>query len=221
MSSFIYKDKGEIQYAKALEEQTTLFEHMLAKKVNKETPTNYLLFCEHEPVFTLGKHGDKENLLISEELLNNEGISLHYISRGGDITFHGPGQITGYPIFDLEQFGMGLKQYIHTLENVVIDFLTAYKIDAYRMNDATGVWIGEQEEARKICAIGVKSSRYVTMHGFALNINTPLHYYQMINPCGFTDKGVTSLQKELGHFVPMDKAKNELLDLFKQNFPLV
>lgn len=220
MSRFIYKDKGVIRYQEALEEQKQLFDALLAKKVAHEEGISTLLFCEHEPVFTLGKHGKRENLLISEEYLQSQGISLHTISRGGDITFHGPGQITGYPIFDLEQFDMGLKQYIHTLEEIVIDFLSAYGIKGYRVDSATGVWIDSPDghEPRKICAIGVKSSRFVTMHGFALNINTPLHYYSMINPCGFTDRGVTSLETELGRAVSMAEAKEKMLELFLRYF---
>lgn len=218
MDRFKYIDKGHIRYAEALEDQQRLFDQLLNQKIAGQTGGNTLLFCEHEPVFTLGKHGKKDNLLISEELLQAQGISLHYINRGGDITFHGPGQITGYPIFDLDQFQMGLKQYIHTMEEVVIRFAAEYGVEAYRVDHATGVWIGDEQSARKICAIGVKSTRFVTMHGFALNINTPLHYYSMINPCGFTDKGVTSLEKEVGHPVPMDEAKEKMVDLFRRFF---
>ncbi|MBN2660809.1 MAG: lipoyl(octanoyl) transferase LipB, partial [Tannerellaceae bacterium] len=140
--------------------------------------------------------------------------------RGGDITYHGPGQITGYPIFDLDQFGIGLKKYVHTVEDIVIEFLSQYNIRAERLDGATGVWIDANVagSARKICAIGVKSSRFVTMHGFALNINTDMDYYSLINPCGFVDKGVTSLEKELGEKQDFNLAKSRLLTLFKQAF---
>ncbi|MBP9579049.1 MAG: lipoyl(octanoyl) transferase LipB, partial [Parabacteroides sp.] len=162
----------------------------------------------------------ESNLLVPELLLQQKGITLFHIDRGGDITYHGPGQITGYPIFDLDQFGIGLKKYVHTVEDIVIEFLSQYNIRAERLDGATGVWIDANVagSARKICAIGVKSSRFVTMHGFALNINTDMDYYSLINPCGFVDKGVTSLEKELGEKQDFNLAKNRLLTLFKQAF---
>ncbi|MDH6304273.1 lipoyl(octanoyl) transferase [Parabacteroides sp. PF5-5] len=221
MNSFSYHNLGRINYADALERQTNAFTALLDAKAKGIQGESQLFFCEHEPVLTLGKSGKEANLLISEELLIQRGITLHHINRGGDITYHGPGQITGYPVFDLEYWNMGLKQYIHTLEEIMINFLAIYGISAERLEGATGVWIDAQTpmKARKICAIGVKSSRYVTMHGFALNINTDLSYYSLINPCGFTDKGVTSLEKELGTPQDFELAKNQLQNLFTTYFP--
>lgn len=221
MESFTYHDLGRIDYADALTRQTTAFEALLAAKTEGTEGTNRLFFCEHNPVLTIGKSGKDTNLLIPEALLGARGISFYHIARGGDITYHGPGQITGYPVFDLDYWGLGLKQYIDRLEETVIRFLSLYGIKGERLEGATGVWIDPQVagRARKICAIGVKSSRYVTMHGFALNINTDLDYFSLINPCGFKDKGVTSLEKELGEKQDFEAAKVRLLTCFTETFP--
>jgi lipoyl(octanoyl) transferase len=221
MNSFSYHDLGRIAYTAALEKQTAAFTTLLNAKMNNEQAPNQLFFCEHEPVLTLGKSGKESNLLIAEDLLLQRGISLYHTNRGGDITYHGPGQITGYPIFDLEYWHIGIKQYIHTLEEVIIRFLSLYGIEGKRLEGAAGVWIDTQPagKARKICAIGVKCSRYVTMHGFALNINTDLHYFSLINPCGFTDKGVTSLEKEMGSPQDVERAKIQLKEIFSACFP--
>lgn len=220
MESFSYIDWGTIDYAEALERQTALFNALIEAKQNKEEEHNRLIFCEHKPVLTIGKSGKEDNLLIPEALLEERGVAYFHTNRGGDITYHGPGQITGYPIFDLEHWDLGLKQYIHLLEDVVIRFLDLYGVKAERLEGATGVWIdADKKSARKICAIGVKSSRFVTMHGFALNINTDLSYYSLINPCGFVDKGVTSLEKELGETQDFELAKERLLQIFRQLFP--
>ena len=195
MRGFTYHDLGYIDYEEALAIQTTAFNSLLAAKAEQRVEENLLFFCEHQPVLTIGKSGKDSNLLIPEELLQKRGISFHHINRGGDITYHGPGQITGYPVFDLDGWQLGLKQYIELLEEIVIRFLALYQIKGERLSGATGVWIDPHipRKARKICAIGVKSSRFVTMHGFALNINTDLSHFSFINPCGFVDKGVTSL----------------------------
>nr|WP_129732939.1 lipoyl(octanoyl) transferase LipB [Parabacteroides goldsteinii] len=221
MESFTYHDLGHIDYAEALTVQTEAFDMLLHAKVWGGQGENKLFFCEHQPVLTIGKSGKDSNLLIPVELLQQRGISFFHTNRGGDITYHGPGQITGYPVFDLEHWQLGLKQYIHTLEEVIIRFLALYGIKGERLEGATGVWIEPEVKghARKICAIGVKSSRYVTMHGFALNINTDLSYFSLINPCGFTDKGVTSLEKELGGKQDFEKAKAQLHTLFSELFP--
>ncbi|MDR1160790.1 MAG: lipoyl(octanoyl) transferase LipB [Tannerellaceae bacterium] len=221
MNSFRYHDLGRIAYTGALEKQTAAFTALLQAKMNNKQGANQLFFCEHEPVLTLGKSGKESNLLVSEALLLQRGISLYHTNRGGDITYHGPGQITGYPIFDLEYWHLGIRQYIHTLEEVVIRFLSLYGIEGKRLEGATGVWIDTEPagKARKICAIGVKCSRYVTMHGFALNINTDLHYFSLINPCGFTDKGVTSLEKELGFPQDIECVKRQLKEIFATCFP--
>lgn len=219
MKKFIYQDLGPIEYAEALARQTEAFETLIQAKVEGRKDDNRLFFCEHQPVLTIGKSGKESNLLISETLLTERGISFYHINRGGDITYHGPGQITGYPIFDLETWEMGLKQYIHTLEEIIIRFLALYHLKGERLEGAAGVWLEPfTARARKICAIGVKSSRYVTMHGFALNINTDLSYFSLINPCGFKDKGVTSLAKELGETQDFGQAKALLYSLFIEFF---
>lgn len=220
MDGFSYQDLGRIVYAKALDIQTEKFNALLAAKAKGETGRNELLFCEHDPVLTIGKSGKDSNLLIPEARLQALGVSYYHINRGGDITYHGPGQITGYPIFDLETWHIGLKQYIYRLEETIIRFLALYGLKGERLEGATGVWLDPfvAGKARKICAIGVKSSRFVTMHGFALNINTDLHYFSLINPCGFTDKGVTSLAKELGKEQDFEEAKRQLVAMFREVF---
>lgn len=223
MESFTYYDLGRIDYPEALKQQTNAFNALLAAKANNTQEKSRLFFCEHNPVMTLGKSGHESNLLIPEDLLQNRGIEFFHINRGGDITYHGPGQITGYPVFDLDYWHLGLKQYIHQLEETVIRFLASYGINGERLDGATGVWLDPlvKGRARKICAIGVKSSRFVTMHGFALNINTDLSYFTLINPCGFVDKGVTSLEKELGEKQNFELAKLQLHALFSEMFPVI
>ena len=211
MSHFIYHDLGRIEYEKALERQTIAFNALLEAKAQGRTGENRLFFCEHQPVLTIGKSGKDTNLLIPEELLVQRGISFYHINRGGDITYHGPGQLVCYPILNLEEFHLGLKEYVHLLEEAVIRVCASYGIEAGRLEKATGVWLeGSTPRARKICAIGVRSSHYVTMHGLALNVNTDLRYFSYIHPCGFIDKGVTSLRQELKHEVPMDEVKQRL-----------
>jgi lipoyl(octanoyl) transferase len=192
---------------------------MQIKQVNRELPAceqstnyNYLLFCEHPHVYTIGKSGSEGNLLVNEAFLKQKGAALFKIDRGGDITYHGPGQIVGYPILDLEAFRSGVKQYIFNMEEAIIRTLAEYNISAQRLDGATGVWLDTaiSGKTRKICAIGVKVSRAVTMHGFAFNVNTDLQYYDFINPCGFTDKGVTSMEKELGEKVNFEEVKEKL-----------
>ncbi len=214
-----FRDCRSIPYAEAYALQKELFQTAIEQKHHGEVPKNTLLFCEHEPVFTLGKHGKESNLLLPEEALHAKGISLHHIDRGGDITYHGPGQITGYPIFDLEQFGMGIKQYIYTLEQCIIDVLRVNGIHGERLEGATGVWIEPNTpQARKICAIGVHSSRYITLHGFALNVFTDLSYFSWINPCGFTNKGVTSIAQEMGKPTTMELVKQQVEEAFHRHF---
>ena len=211
MSHFIYHDLGRIEYEKALERQTAAFNALLEAKAQGRTGENRLFFCEHQPVLTIGKSGKDTNLLIPEELLVQRGVSFYHINRGGDITYHGPGQLVCYPILNLEEFHLGLKEYVHLLEEAVICVCAFYGIEAGRLEKATGVWLeGSTPRARKICAIGVRSSHYVTMHGLALNVNTDLRYFSYIHPCGFIDKGVTSLRQELKHEVPMDEVKQRL-----------
>jgi lipoyl(octanoyl) transferase len=205
-----------IEYKKAWDFQEKLFKESLElKSQNKEIP-NYLLFCEHPNVYTIGKSGSENNLLLNNFELQKKGVSFFKTNRGGDITYHGPGQIVGYPIINLEAFSLGVKQYIFQLEEVIILTLKNYNINAERLEGATGVWIDTHNKlkARKICAIGVKASRWITMHGFAFNVNTDLSYYNYINPCGFTDKGVTSMEKELSKKVDFGEVKS----LVKENF---
>ena len=178
-----------------------------------------LLLTEHEHVYTFGKGSDDNHLLASEEELKADGTDVFHIDRGGDVTYHGPGQIVGYPILDLENFGMGLRQYIYSIEEAITKALAEYGIEGTRDPNATGVWLDVgKPTARKICAIGVKSSRFVTMHGFALNINTDLEYFKHINPCGFSDKGVTSLEKELGSRQDFERAKEVVMGKFAEVF---
>ncbi len=223
MKKTIYQDLKNISYQKAWDYQEELFQELLEAKQNKKINDNYLLFCEHPPVFTLGKSGTESNLLMSKDFLEKHGIEYFKINRGGDITFHGPGQIVGYPILDLEQFEMGVKQYIHAMEEVIIRTLTDYGVKSERLDGATGVWLEtDMPRARKICAIGVRASRYVTMHGFAFNINTDLNYYSYINPCGITDKSVTSLKAELGKEIDLAEVQEKLryyfVEVFKMGF---
>lgn len=215
-----FEDLGVIEYKKAWEYQQQLFDATIAQKSNQESTENIALFCEHPHVITLGKNSDDHNVLISESLLKMRGVSLFHIDRGGDVTYHGPGQLVGYPIFDLESLNIGLRQYIFNLEEIIIKLLADYGIHAGRMHSAAGVWLDWDDEtkARKICAIGVRSSRFVTMHGFALNVNTDLSYFSLINPCGFVDKGVTSMETELGYKVDMDEVKEKVKRIFKEIF---
>jgi lipoyl(octanoyl) transferase len=181
---------GIVEYAEAWKRQTELFNARIEAKKTQNNLPDLVVLCEHLPVYTLGKSGVIENLLASNQMLIDRGVSFFKTDRGGDITYHGPGQIVGYPIFDLEHFKIGLRQYLYNIEEAVILFLKEFDVKGERLDGATGVWIDVErpEATRKICAMGVKSSHFVTMHGLALNINTDLSYYQMINPCGFTNK---------------------------------
>ena len=208
-------DVGTMGYGECWRLQQRLFEGAIAKKAAGEVPKQTILLVEHPPVYTLGKSGKESNLLVAEEFLKSLGAEFFHIDRGGDITFHGIGQIVGYPILDLSQLGIGLKAYIDAIEGAVIDTMAEWGIDCQRVAGASGVWIVEQgKPMRKICAIGVKSSRWVTMHGFALNVNTDLKWFNLINPCGFTDRTATSMERELGRKVDMEEVKARLLEHF-------
>ncbi len=214
-----YRDLGRVPYAECWEYQRNLFEGLLRAKREGQAGegAGYLLLVEHPAVYTLGKSGHRENMLISEAYLKQLGAEFFHIDRGGDITFHGEGQIVGYPILDLEQIGIGLREYIESIEQAVIETIAHYGIKGGRIEGASGVWIEEENRPpRKICAIGVRSSRYITMHGFALNVNTDLRWFQYINPCGFSDRGVTSIGKEVGETVPMDEVKELLVENFRK-----
>ncbi len=223
--TIIYKDLGVVEYKSAWNYQEERFNRLVAYKREPEVrglPQQYLLFCEHPHVYTLGKSGDEANLLIRAEFLKKINATYFKTNRGGDITYHGPGQIVGYPIVDLESLGIGLKQYVSLLEDAIIELLKSYGITATRMDGATGVWLDVDHpvKARKICAIGVRSSRYITMHGFALNVNTNLDYFTYINPCGFETKGVTSMGKELGKSLDFEQIKIELKDILMNKLAL-
>ena len=220
MQQVIFEDLGLIDYKKAWDYQEVQFEKVMQHKLAANGDLHYLLFCEHPHVYTLGKSGEGSNLLISDEMLKRIEATYYRINRGGDITYHGPGQIVVYPIFNLEAFGITLKDYIHKLEEIIIQFLISYNIQATRLEGATGVWldVGVKGRERKICAIGVRASRFVTMHGLAFNINTNLNYFGYINPCGFVDKGVTSMQVELGKQIEMSAVKSKLEILFAKEF---
>ena len=205
-----FEDWGRIEYGEAWVRQQARLENVLEAREAAKT-LNWLVFCEHPHVYTLGRHGHEHNLLLNRLQLMAKDATFHKVDRGGDITYHGPGQIVGYPILDLYDWGIGIKEYIHRLEQSIIDTLAQYGIRGERLNRATGVWLDTgTPRARKICAIGVKVSRHVTMHGFAFNVNTDLNYFNFINPCGFVDKGVTSLARELGREIDMGEVKNRL-----------
>ena len=221
MENVIYKDLQKIDYKEAWDYQKELFSEIVESKQegNGDKANNYLLFCEHPHVYTLGKSGAENNLLINHIQMQAKNASFYKIDRGGDITYHGPGQIVGYPIIDLEKHKLSVKNYVHALEQSIIDALDDYGIKSERLEGATGVWIDTDTpgQARKICAIGIKVSRYVTMHGFAFNVNTNLDFFKYINPCGFIDKGVTSMQKELGYEVDFEVVKNHLKHALYKN----
>ncbi len=221
----IFEDLSLIDYKRAWDHQIQKHGQVLEAKMGQsdglyEGAKGYLLLCEHPHVYTLGKHGASNNLLVNEAFLKSINATYYKIDRGGDITYHGPGQIVGYPIIDLEAFRIGLKRYIEMLEEAVIGVLDEYGINGGHLKSATGVWLDGDVpgKARKICAIGVKASRFVTMHGFAFNVNTQLGYFRHINPCGLMDKGVTSMEKELGEPVDIalvrDKTRNHLARVF-------
>lgn len=208
-----YTDLGVMPYGECWQLQRQLFGEALCAKAEGREVDGRLLMVEHPAVYTLGKSGRESNLLVSEEYLRGLGAEYYRIDRGGDITFHGPGQVVCYPILDLERVGMGLKDYIAALEQAVIETVAAYGIAAGRIEGASGVWVDEKSvRPRKICAIGVRASRYVTMHGLALNVNTELGWFGHINPCGFTDRGVTSIAAETGEKHDINRVKRILAD---------
>ena len=221
-----YEDLGLIDYKQCWDYQEGLFSEILAvksanRREEKSAATeNHLLFCEHPHVYTLGKSGDKTNLLVNEDYLKSRGATFYKINRGGDITYHGPGQIVGYPILDLDNFFTDIHKYLRLLEEAVILTLKEYGLEGERSGGETGVWFDVgTSKARKICALGVKTSRWVTMHGFAFNVNSDLSYFGNIIPCGIADKQVTSLEKEIGRPVDMkdvkEKIKSYLIHLFE------
>ena len=230
MPNVQFQDWGTIDYKEAWDKQESYFAATLKIKSDNRTNNtsilteNFLIFCEHPHVYTLGKSGKQENLLLDEEGLKNAAATYYKINRGGDITYHGPGQIVGYPIIDLDYFFTDIHKYLRLLEDAIINTLKKYGIESGRIPGLTGVWldIDDMSKARKICAMGVRCSRWVTMHGFAFNVNTDLNYFNNIIPCGIDDKDVTSMERELGYKLDMEEVKsilkNEIAILFDMNF---
>ncbi len=227
MQKIIFRDLGLIDFKEAWDYQEQLLNEIVDQKLlNRNSAnfklqtSNYLLFCEHPHVYTLGKSGTEDHLLLDEKQLDDNNATFYKINRGGDITYHGPGQVVGYPILNLDYFFNDIHKYLRLLEEVIIRTLAEYNIPGERIDKLTGVWLdaNDPERARKICAFGVRCSRWVTMHGFAFNINTDLNYFSNIIPCGITDKKVTSLKQELGkEIVPVEvkeKLKKHFSDLF-------
>jgi lipoyl(octanoyl) transferase len=227
-----FRDIGQVDYKDAWDYQEKLFREVVNKKLanrslteeEKEFTGNYLLFCEHPHVFTIGKSGSENNLLVNQENLAQRNIAYYKINRGGDITYHGPGQIVAYPILNLDYFFTDIHRYMRSLEEAVIRMLAEYGIKGDRLKGMTGVWldVDHPAKARKICAMGVRTSHWVTMHGIALNVNTDLQYFSLIIPCGITDKAVTSMAKELG-FEPNTeevkaKLKKHLSEVFEYEY---
>lgn len=226
-----FRDLGLIDYKECWDYQEKLLQEIISVKSqnrnlspNSELQTpNYFLFCEHPHVYTLGKSGDEKNLLLNENSLKEKNAAYYKINRGGDITYHGPGQIVGYPILDLDNFFTDIHKYLRYLEETIIFTLKDYGIESGRIEGLTGVWVGRDfksrpAEARKICALGVRTSRWVTMHGFAFNVNSDLSYFNNIIPCGISDKAVTSMKKELGRELNMNEVKEKVKKYFAQVF---
>jgi len=220
-----FRDLGLIDYKEAWDFQETIFNNTIQEKIQIRNgddslqTKNYLLFCEHPHVFTLGKSGSESNLLLNELELEQEEATFYKINRGGDITYHGPGQLVAYPIFDLDHFFTDIHKYMRFLEEAVIQTLADFGIISGRVEGLTGVWIdGDTSKARKICALGVKSSRWVTMHGIGFNVNSDLNYFTHIIPCGIDDKAVTSMQQELGRKLDLQEVSNVLKNKLAQLF---
>ncbi|MCD6355491.1 MAG: lipoyl(octanoyl) transferase LipB [Prolixibacteraceae bacterium] len=222
MANFNFIDIGQKDYKECWDYQEELLTEVVTDKraLGKPSGKNYFLLVEHPHVYTLGKSGDEKNLLASSDFLKKIEATFYKINRGGDITYHGPGQLVGYPIIDLENYHLGVRDYIGKMEDAIIETIAAYGLTGTRKEGATGVWLdaSHKVKARKICAIGVRVSRYVTMHGFALNVNTDMRYFNYINPCGFVTYGVTSIQQEIGKNIPMKELKIILKEKFNNQF---
>lgn len=212
-----FVDFGQRGYRETWDYQEQLLDTLIHAKLQGQTVTGQLIFVEHLPVYTIGKSGNAANMLLNPMQLAEKHVECIKVDRGGDITYHGPGQLVAYPIIDLDQLEIGVKEYVHRLEEIVIRTVADYGISGERLEGATGVWLeSHTSRARKICAIGVKCSRSITMHGLALNVNTDLTYFSNINPCGFVDKGVTSIEREVGHPVDFDEVKVRLRCHFEE-----
>ncbi len=222
MAEFNYIDLGLKDYKECWDVQEELLAGVVADKraLGKPSEKNHFLLVEHPHVYTLGKSGDEKNLLAHGDLLKKIEATFYKINRGGDITYHGPGQLVGYPIIDLEKYKIGVREYIEKMEDAIIETIAEFGLTGGRKEGATGIWLDAEHRvrARKVCAIGVRVSRYVTMHGFALNVNTDMRYFNYINPCGFQSFGVTSIQQELGKEISMDEVKTLLKEKFNKIF---
>ena len=224
-NEILVKDLGVLSYDKSWEHQKRIFDNIISQKINNRTlkkkikTENHLLIVEHKPVYTIGKSGEISNLLLDDQELKLKGIDFKKINRGGDITFHGLGQIVGYPILDLDNFFTDIGLYLRTLEEVIISTIGFFGIKGFRIDGETGVWVKDESNSlKKICAFGIKASRWVTMHGFALNVNTDLTYFDNIVPCGISDKGVTSLQEILNQKIAPKTVKEKLYENFARLF---
>lgn len=217
-----FQDLGKMEYRQAWDLQEQLLKQTLTHKAAGQPTSHHLLLVEHPPVYTLGKSGKMEHVLIDQQEMQKRQIGFYQSNRGGDITYHGPGQIVGYPIFDLECFYTDIGRYLRELEEVIILTLSEYGVTGQRSKGETGVWLDPDKpmQARKICAMGVRCSRWVTMHGFALNVNPDLSYFDNIVPCGIANKSVTSLQRETGLTIDMEQVKQKLLTHFEGVFDI-
>ena len=223
MQNVLFQDLGLIDYKECWDYQERLFSETVQLKISnrkagledQKNTVNHLIFCEHPHVYTMGKTGSEDHLLLNQKEFDEQGLDYYKINRGGDVTYHGPGQIVGYPILDLDNFFTDIGKYLRFIEETIIRTLAHYELSAGRIKGATGVWLdADKTTARKICAIGVRTSRWVTMHGFAFNVDTELNYFKNIIPCGIDDKAVTSLSVELGRKVDLKEVK----ELLKKNF---
>ena len=221
MQTVILHDLGLMDYEEVWQLQKDIFNKSIEEKIQGKIPQQHLLVCEHPHVYTFGKSANQENLLLSEAELKNKEISVYDIERGGDITYHGPGQVAVYPIFDLEQLNIGVKQFVFNIEQSIINVLQNHSISCERIEDRIGIWLDKgKSNERKIAAIGIKCSRHISMHGLALNVNTDLSLFKNIIPCGIADKGVTSIKNELGREISMVDIKNEMIKEFSVNFEI-
>ena len=221
----ILRDIGKSSFSDAWEYQEDIFKKIIDQKIknrsneNKMETNNFLIVTEHDPVYTIGKSGDISNLLLNDDEMKTQGIEFYKINRGGDITYHGPGQIMGYPIIDLDNFFTDINLYLRKLEEVIINTLKSYDLDGFTIKGETGVWVKDNNGlSKKVCAFGIRASRWVTMHGFSFNVNPELNYFKNIIPCGITDKGVTSVSELKNRVIEMNEIKQILYKNFAESF---
>jgi len=221
----ILRDIGKSSFSDAWEYQEDIFKKIIDHKIknrsneNKMETNNFLIITEHDPVYTIGKSGDISNLLLTDDEIKTQGIEFYKINRGGDITYHGPGQIMGYPIIDLDNFFTDINLYLRKLEEVIINTLESYDLEGFTIKGETGVWVKDNNGlSKKVCAFGIRASRWVTMHGFSFNVNPELNYFKNIIPCGITDKGVTSVSELKNRIIEMNEIKQILYKNFAESF---